>query len=560
MVCSKLFSGDLPELMNEVVQYFRYDHKTLHSCILVNRLWCHLAIPLLWEDPFSIKDPKNYHFIEIYLHYYLNDDDKTKLNEYVIHNELFPSNALFNYPSFIQHLCSFKVCCSIEKWITTVGTSTTSNEQHSKYFIRKTSLQIPIFTKLICKLLFLIFIENEAKLHSFEVTLIRKIEIDYFNETFELILQNPNFIHNIKNFKIDFAERTDDNIMDFLRNIYSNCKSISSLDFQFPSCNFNYSVIEKSLSQLIKSQENLQKILFGYNDSPLYHSLLSLKYSDCSNTLNTIIFYYVDFRNIVVLNEVFNQLNVLESIHIVCCYSLDYNFMQQISNVTRPFKLKSLFLHETLQIESLKLLIQKSSNYLENFGISFEITDNEVQQLLPLIIKFSSKIKYLETTWLDNEGVYLLFSLIENITQNLNYLTIDCSHYSLSYYFSSIILQNLGQILPFELKYLNLSLMNNNTSNLEIFLKNLQNTFIKSLLIKDVIEKKENEDIFPHIKEYIMKMKRVKYLAILENFDGIYEDLFIQKEKVKEFQLHGIKVLNYSDLVINVYDFIKEVC
>uniref|UniRef100_U9SL03 Uncharacterized protein n=1 Tax=Rhizophagus irregularis (strain DAOM 181602 / DAOM 197198 / MUCL 43194) TaxID=747089 RepID=U9SL03_RHIID len=242
-------------------------------------------------------------------------------------------------PDFIQHLSSFKICCSIEKWITTVGTSTTSNEQHSRYFTRKTNLQIPISTKLIYKLLFLIFIENGANLHSFEVTFIRKIEIDYFNEIFELILQNPNFIYNIKNFKIDFHEITD-NIMEFLRNIYSNCKSISSLDFQFPS---------------------------------------------------------------FVLNEAFNQLNALESIHIVYCYSLDSNFVQQIM-------------------------------------------------------------------------------------------------------------------------------------------------------------KEENEDIFPYIKEYIMKTKRVEYLAILENIDGKYEDLFFQKEKVKVFQLHGIKVLNYSDLVINVYDFIKEIC
>ena len=54
MVCSKLFSGDLPELIDDIIQYFHYDYKTLHSCILVNRLWCSLAIPLLWEDPFSI--------------------------------------------------------------------------------------------------------------------------------------------------------------------------------------------------------------------------------------------------------------------------------------------------------------------------------------------------------------------------------------------------------------------------------------------------------------------------------------------------------------------------
>ena len=64
MACSKLFSGDLPELINEIIQYFHNDFSTLHSCILVNRLWCRLAIPLLWEDPFSIPT-ENYHFIKI---------------------------------------------------------------------------------------------------------------------------------------------------------------------------------------------------------------------------------------------------------------------------------------------------------------------------------------------------------------------------------------------------------------------------------------------------------------------------------------------------------------
>src|SRR5688572_30220791 len=102
MACSKIFSEDIPELLNDIIQYFQNDFSTLHSCILVNRLWCRLAIPLLWEDPFSIYKT-NYHVIKIYLHN-LNDDDKAKLNECRIKVNLFPSNILFNYPSFIKCL------------------------------------------------------------------------------------------------------------------------------------------------------------------------------------------------------------------------------------------------------------------------------------------------------------------------------------------------------------------------------------------------------------------------------------------------------------------------
>ncbi|POG58608.1 hypothetical protein GLOIN_2v1729262, partial [Rhizophagus irregularis DAOM 181602=DAOM 197198] len=54
MSCSKIFSGDLPELIFDIIKYFQDDYSTLYSCVLVNRLWCRLTIPLLWENPFSI--------------------------------------------------------------------------------------------------------------------------------------------------------------------------------------------------------------------------------------------------------------------------------------------------------------------------------------------------------------------------------------------------------------------------------------------------------------------------------------------------------------------------
>ncbi|CAB5209441.1 unnamed protein product [Rhizophagus irregularis] len=115
MACSKIFSGDLPELTNEIIQHFRKDTSTLHSCILVNRFWCRLAIPILWEDPFTISN-RNYRCIEIYLHF-LNEDSKAKFNEYGINNNLVPKNTLFNYPNFIKYLTITGIHFSVEKWV-----------------------------------------------------------------------------------------------------------------------------------------------------------------------------------------------------------------------------------------------------------------------------------------------------------------------------------------------------------------------------------------------------------------------------------------------------------
>ena len=82
MACSKLFSGDLPEISTHIIQYLRNNFNTLYSLALVNRFWCRLAIPLLWEDPFSIKyrETLSFHFLDIYF-LFLNDSDKNKLKE-----------------------------------------------------------------------------------------------------------------------------------------------------------------------------------------------------------------------------------------------------------------------------------------------------------------------------------------------------------------------------------------------------------------------------------------------------------------------------------------------
>jgi hypothetical protein len=547
MACTKIFSGDLPEITSEIIQYFRDDFSTLHSCILVNRLWCRLAIPLLWEDPFSLRYPKNYRYIEVYLHN-LNDDDKTQLDEYgITSNDLFSSNILFNYPSFIKYLDTRKISDSIEKWVTTIRTATIIY-----------SVQIN-YKKLIYRLLFRIFIEKEVNIHTFKVTVLTDEDCEHFNGTIELILQNPNFICNIRNLTLDF-DPTNENITKFMIFLYSNCNSISSLGFLFPW--YYYPITEKHLSQIIESQQNLKKIFLCYNNLPLYHSLLSFKGPNCTNTLRTIICYHVNFKNIVTLNEVLEQLNVLESIHILYCYSLDSNFIQQIVNLTKTFKLKSLFMNETL-IEPLKLLLQKSGDYLENFGLELEY-ELLKQEVLELIIKYcSTKIKFLKFYEFDNQNIYKIFKLIEKVEPSLNYLTIES--YDCDVELCSIVLRNLGQILPSRLEYLSL-VLTINTRDFEIFLKDLQNTFIKKLLIKNLRngkrEELERKNILPYIKEYIMKKKKTKQLAYIDYFcvQTLVEDddLFSLKNEVKEFRLHNIVVQNYYDLNIEIREYINE--
>ncbi|PKC58798.1 hypothetical protein RhiirA1_470441 [Rhizophagus irregularis] len=558
MACSKIFSGELPELLSDIMQYFRNDFSTLHSCILVNRLWCHLAIPLLWENPFSIISHKNYYnieyheirFIENYL-INLNDNDKIKLNEFGI-NHLTPSNTLFNYPGFIQHLDAHLIGDCIENWVAAVK----KNEQCLLLFLKNT--QNLDFIKFFHKLLIKIFIENKANLYAFDITYHHK----YFDINSESVLQSSNFIYNIKILYLDINAP-------LLKFLSSNCNSISSLHIS-NFVKYKDSTAIEYLSQLIKSQKNLKKICFIDEIPPI---LLNF---NCSNTLNTIIFCDIDFKDINNLNEVFEELNVLESIHIINCYSLGSNFIQQIINSIKPFKLKSLIIDEIF--ESIDLLLQKSGDYLENFGLSFEpntfyygVLDSQFleskSKILKLITRYCTKIKFFKLTEFSNQNIYLTFNLIENIKQNLNYLTIDTNYdfgSGLDTELGSIILQNLGQILPFKLEYLDLTLVMN-TTDFEIFLINSQNTFIEKLLLSNKMDRKREkvgqDNMLSNIKEYIMKMKRVKYFAFKNHFftDAYgHKELFYLKDEVKEFKLYSIVIQNYNDLKIKFFEFISD--
>src|SRR5438105_1089568 len=82
-----------------IIHNLRNHFNALYSLALVNRFWCRLAIPLLWEDPFSIKYRPNisFHFLDTYF-LLLNDSDKRILKETIFY-EIDPNlkKPLFNY-------------------------------------------------------------------------------------------------------------------------------------------------------------------------------------------------------------------------------------------------------------------------------------------------------------------------------------------------------------------------------------------------------------------------------------------------------------------------------
>src|SRR5437016_6759624 len=100
-------SCQLPaDCLNEIFEYLEQDRVTLHSCLLVNRLWCEISVRILWRDIWDYKRVK-YVSPKIIgtLIACLPNESKDLLHKYGIFivTSTYKS-SLFNYASFLKVL------------------------------------------------------------------------------------------------------------------------------------------------------------------------------------------------------------------------------------------------------------------------------------------------------------------------------------------------------------------------------------------------------------------------------------------------------------------------
>src|SRR3954454_13775995 len=95
---SKL-NGDVLYLITRELQN---DKNTLYSCLLVNKTWCEIIIPILWKNPWKDGNEK---FLFNIIFSYLSDELMNKLRQDI---NLVLTNSykrpLFDYISFCKHL------------------------------------------------------------------------------------------------------------------------------------------------------------------------------------------------------------------------------------------------------------------------------------------------------------------------------------------------------------------------------------------------------------------------------------------------------------------------
>src|SRR5437868_4183288 len=88
----------------------QHNRRSLYSCILVNRFWCQIAIPILWKgpNPYHHGDNPSPSFRKLYstIIYFLPESSKQLLidSNIILPSTAFSNKPLFNYISFFSKI------------------------------------------------------------------------------------------------------------------------------------------------------------------------------------------------------------------------------------------------------------------------------------------------------------------------------------------------------------------------------------------------------------------------------------------------------------------------
>ncbi|PKK62277.1 hypothetical protein RhiirC2_790606 [Rhizophagus irregularis] len=286
------------DVLYSIFEELRNDKKSLYSCLLVDRTWCVVAVPILWKNPTRTDNP-NYYLSEkvvcalfnvIYSHL------SVELREYDIETYQHPS---FNYINFWRHLDFDHLNCIIERKL--IGTSNDSNVSN----IRNEMLKL--------------FINRDTKFTHLSIYINYDCQLYQISGTEHCFSELESFC---------YTGNSDQNILEGLAKI---CKSIKKLVFDI----IRYPTDNSGFIKLIEVQKNLNDVcIFHIYDgddpnNPFYKTLEEILIKHA----NTLKYLRIDWKPIT---RFLSYLVNLLSLEIRIPYLVYYNEPDNLKNLSFP--------------------------------------------------------------------------------------------------------------------------------------------------------------------------------------------------------------------------------
>ncbi|KAF0547199.1 hypothetical protein F8M41_000771 [Gigaspora margarita] len=486
-MATKLFMGDMPELMENILNNLNKEFYSLYSCALVSRHWCKMSIPILWQDPFSIG--RNSLFISQYFSS-LDENEKFVLKEYGINVKF--SNTLFNYARFLKVLNIYSLKLKVSIWI---------NFQHATH----TSTRFRVID-----LLFKLFVESGATLH--------KLYFDFSDyeinpEIFYSLGRNELFFSRLQDLSLAFGSKSTlytENATVLLKILAKDVTKLSALELDEFYSDYGPQLLH-ALICIIKSQEQLKQFsLIGVEFPTESYGIISALASQ-NNSLQEVIMECCECSTEEF--KVLKNCKNFEILRIRNCYSKE---ILEASLNTLEITSYSIFASNIVQVlkksgtllKRLKLISTDEETKEETLLLETLIsTDEETKEetlLLETLKSFCPNITYLNISDVGLSTQFL--ELIGNL-QKLQFLTLWYIGYKLDDE-PEIHVMQFAKLLPLTLQYLDLR-----RSDLDSYIDTLLNNCyapLKFLLIKRLNDEKDVKALV----EFCIRKRSLNYMGV----------------------------------------------
>lgn len=527
----------IPDCLLEIFSYLKNDRKTLFSCIRVNRLWCRLAIPILWSSPFKYYSQKyTYKIINTYITC-LNIQDKVILKNMGLKNCLINMKSLFYYPRFLEGFSIDNYTLGLKKWVK--ENFQNENLLRAQQTIDKMMMDL-IFNEncSLKKFKYVNYIEISRinflkKLSNLNLSLINTFEFlghGYSKEMYSNILpklfnQMSKTSRNIKNLSIYFPKTISTTTTRTTPTLTTSTTSSMTM-----STTFNYYMLDNN--NLISITSNSD------NSTDLDLSIVNLIKSQNSLESFSTNEFWMKCSTELIFNSLISHSNSLKFIKFFTLINFNqsfFNYIKQIHSL-RTLEFKRFLFFEQFDSTLSNMIIpqnylsQVQNIYLEERDIPYRLIDTIIRITNYSLKKFYSK-----------RINSIILSSIKSFCPNITHLHISLEKYS-------DLLLNIIKNLPLislylQIRYFSLSLKSYLPNSLKYF-------GLDSEIDQDDLEDLLNNAHLPNL--LIMELLNIS--GINENFRNIFikfnekfnytlKELRLEKSLLKEFILLDKKEL-----------------
>ncbi|RIB11612.1 hypothetical protein C2G38_2250052, partial [Gigaspora rosea] len=505
-MASKIFTGNMPELMEKILNNLNHEFYSLYSCALVCRHWCKMSIPILWQDPFSYSyNEKRSLFISNYFSS-LKEDEKFVLKNCNIYVGF--SKTLFDYAIFLKVLDLYCLEHMIKLWLDF-----------------QLGLGFPFLKKSkavyrMINLLFKLFIKSGATLYKLDLSSFECIQIK--PEIFYSLQRNEKFFSQLQDLSLrDLSKFSIESAVNLLMILAKNARKISSLYLEIYT-KYDPQVFQALIS-IIKSQEQLRLFRINSGDGEdvieEYNGIISALTSQ-KQSLQEIILEYCEY------SVEFEVLMNCENLEILRIDNSDYILLNISGSKINTLEVTD----QIIKTSPIVSFLEKSGTLLQRLKlICSEISEEESHLLKALISKFlCPNLTYLYMcVGTFSENLELISKL-----QKLQYFTL---------WFEDNIseeeVKKFAEVLPLTLQYLDLIHTPQLNSYLDIWLNNCHAP-LKKILIKSFDETRAKALI-----EFCMRKRTLNYVGVSK-----YSDL---NDNIKKEMEKYVKVVPFKSILVD---------